>query len=209
MIGAEFLRHFEPMRDRVEPDDKARAARLRHCAAIKPQKPKPLHHHGIAQRDVRGLRHAGHGGDTAIERRRLLVAQLVGQLEDPRARQDVAVFREPTQEMRVLLGEVMPVLAHAMALLRHVVHFAVIAVAVKEVFAPGDAVTNVQRVAPHVLFDPGADLLDHADDLVAENARTGIGTAALIRVDVGPADGGHRHPHQHLSGLAPDAADSS
>src|SRR5205807_10648427 len=69
------------------------------------------------------------------------------------------------------------------------------------IFAPGDAVADFERVTSHVLFDSGAYLLDHADDLVAENARTGIRTPAFVRVDVGTADRRHRDLHQYLSGL--------
>src|SRR6476646_9025836 len=101
--------------------------------------------------------------------------------------------------MRVLFSEVMAILAHAVALLRHVMDFAVIAVAVEEIFAPGNAVADLQRVAAHVFLNPGADLFDYADDLVSENARAWIWPPALVRMDVRAADGRHGDLHQHLT----------
>src|SRR6201999_1572379 len=97
---------------------------------------------------------------------------LVRKLENPGAGQDVAIFGEAAEEMRILIGEIVPVFAHAVALLRHVVDVAVVALPVEEILAPGDAVAARERGAAHVLVDTFADFLDDADDLMAENPRT-------------------------------------
>ena len=101
---------------------------------------------------------------------------------------DVAIFGKPAEKMRILRREVVAVFAHALALLRHVEDFAVIALAVEEIFAPGDAVADLERIAAHVGVDAVADLLDAADDLMAENARARIRPAAFVGVNIRAAD---------------------
>jgi hypothetical protein len=133
--------------------------------------------------------------------RRLFVSQLVGQLQDPGARNDVAVFGESAEEVRVLINRIVAVLAHAEALLRQVVNVAIVAIAVEEVFAPGDPVAALQPIAAHVAFDALPDLLDDTDDLVAQDTREGVGPSALVGVNVRTADGRHLHPHQNLARL--------
>ena len=68
----------------------------------------------------------------------------------------------------------MTILAYAVALLRHVENFTIVALAIKEIFAPGDAIAYLQRVATHIKFYILANLLDDADDLMAENPGTWI-----------------------------------
>jgi hypothetical protein len=103
--------------------------------------------------------------------------------------------------MRILGREVVAVFADALALLRYVEDFAVITLAVEEIFAPGNAVTDLERIAAHVGVDAVADVLNAADDLVSENSRTRVRPAAFVRMNVGTADRRHRHPHQHFAAL--------
>jgi hypothetical protein len=103
--------------------------------------------------------------------------------------------------MRILGREVVAVFADASALLRHVEDFAVITLAVEEIFAPGDAVADLERIAAHVGVDAVADVLDAADDLVSENSRTRVRPAAFVGVNIRTADCRHRHPHQHFAAL--------
>ena len=194
-----FLAAGKPARDGIETDDAARAARFGHRRAVEAEQAKALDDDGVAQRNFGGFRHRCHGGDAAIERRRFLVAQFVGEFQNPGAGQDVAIFGKAAEKMRVFLRKVVAVFAHAVALLRHVEHFAVVALAVEEIFAPGDAIADLQRIAAHVLFDACAEFLDDADDLVAENARARIGPASLVGMDIGAADRRHRHPHQNFA----------
>jgi hypothetical protein len=112
---------------------------------------------------------------------------------------DVAIFGKPAEKMRILRREVVAVFAHALALLRHVEDFAVIALAVEEIFAPGDAVADTERIATHVGFDAIADGLDAADDLMAKNSRTRIRPAPFVGVNIRTADRRHRRPHQHFA----------
>ena len=98
MIGAEFFRDVEPACHGIETDDAARAARFGHRGTVQAEQPEALNDDGVAQRDFGGFGHRRHGGDAAIERRCLLVAQLVGKLQDPGAGQDVAVFAQSRRE---------------------------------------------------------------------------------------------------------------
>ena len=158
--------------------DATRAARFGHCRAVEAEKPEPLNDGCVAQRGFGGFGHRRHGGYAAIQWRCLLVAEIRRQLEDPGPREDVAVFREPAEKMRILRRKVVAVFAHALTFLRHVEDFAVVALAVEEIFAPGNAVADLERIAAHVYVDAVADFLDPADDLMAENSRTRIWPAA-------------------------------
>ena len=199
VIGAEFFGDVEPARHRIETDHAARAARLGHRGAVEAEQTETLDDHRVAQADFGGFGHRCHGGDAAIERRCFLVAQFVGQLEDKGAGQDIAVLGKSTEEVRILGGKVVAVFAHAVTLLRHVEHVAVIALAVEEILAPGDTVADLERVAAHILVDAFAEFLDDADDFMAEDARAGIWPASFVGMNVRAADGRHRHPHQNLA----------
>src|SRR6516165_282732 len=199
MIDAKFLRNLQPARDGIEPDDATRSTRLCHRRAVQAQQAETLDDDRVTQADLGCLRNRGHGRNTAIERRCLFVAEIVGKLENPGARKDVAILGKSAEEMRILLREIVAVFAHAMTLLRHVEDFAVIALPIEEIFAPGDAVAYFERIAPHVLFDALTDLLDRADDFVAENSRTWVRPAPLVGMNVRAADRRHGHPHQDLA----------
>ena len=67
------------------------------------------------------------------------------------------------------------------------------------VFRPGDAITDRQGIASQIGRNVAAELFDNADNLVAENARTGIGPLPLPGVDVGAADRRHGDTHQHFA----------
>ena len=95
----------------------------------------------------------------------------------------------------------MTIFAHAMALLRHVENFTVVALPVEEIFTPGNAVADLQRIAAHILLYVFADLLDDPDDLVAENSRAWIRPAPLIGMDIRATDRRHRHLHQNLTAV--------
>jgi hypothetical protein len=56
---------------------------------------------------------------------------------------------------------------------------------IEEIFAPSDAVAYFERIAAHVFFDALTDLLDRADDFVAENSRTWVRPAPLVGMNVG------------------------
>src|SRR5205807_1027849 len=58
-----------------------------------------------------------------------------------------------------------------------------------------------ERVAAHIPVDAFADLLDDADDLMAENSRAWIWPTTLVGMNIRPADGRHGHPHQNLPAL--------
>src|SRR5258708_31213240 len=88
-----------------------------------------------------------------------------------------------------------------MALLRHVENFTVVARAVEEILAPGDAVDDLQRVAAHIVLDVSNKLLDDPDDLMTENSGTWVWSASLIRMDVRTADRRHRHLHQNFAAV--------
>src|SRR5262249_4284278 len=199
MVGAEFLRGLEPARHTVETDHAARAARFRHRRSVEAKETEALDDHGVAQADVRGFGHGRHGGYAAIERSCFFVGELPRQLQDPGAGQDVAIFGKAAEEMRILVRMIMAIFAHAMTFLRHVEDFAVITLAVEEIFAPGDAVADLERIAAHVLIDSVPDLIDNADDLVAENTWAWVRPPALVRMHVGAADRRHRHPHQNFA----------
>ena len=74
----------------------------------------------------------------------------------------------------------MAVFAHAWRFLRHVVDVPVRRLPVVEILCPGHSVADCERVAPHVLGDISAELLDHTDYLVTEDTRTGIGAVPLV-----------------------------
>jgi hypothetical protein len=101
--------------------------------------------------------------------------------------------------MRILRRKVVAVFAHALTFLRHVEDFTVVALAVEEIFAPGNAVADLERIAAHVRVDAVADFLDPADDLMAENSRTRIWPAVFIGMNIRTADRRHRHPHQDFA----------
>ena len=77
--------------------------------------------------------------------------------------------------MRILFREIVAIFAHAMALLRHVENFTVVARAVEEILAPGNTVADLQWIAAHILSDVSTELLDDPDDLMAENSGHGFG----------------------------------
>ena len=176
-------------------------ARLRHRRAVQAEQAKTLNDDGVAERDLGGFGDGGHGGNPAIERRRLLVAELVGKLQDPGAGQDVAVLGKSAEKVRILLREIVAILAHAVALLRHVEDFTVIALSVEEIFTPGDAVAELERIAAHIQFDVFTDFLDGPDDLMAENSRTRIWPPPFIGMDIRAADRRHRHLDQDFTAM--------
>src|SRR5262249_59206376 len=63
---------------------------------------------------------------------------------------------------------------------------------------PGAAISDAEGLPAQIRADRRPDLLDHPDDLVAEDARRRIRPASLVRVDVRPTDRGHRDPHERL-----------
>jgi hypothetical protein len=129
----------------------------------------------------------------------LLVAQFVGQAQDPRLRKDIAVLAEAAVMMGRGRHRHVPVLVHATRLLRQVEHVGEVVAGGNEVLAPGDPIADRKRVAAQVRLRTGPDGHDVADDLVTEHARTRIRPQALVRVDVGPADRGHPNPYEHLA----------
>src|SRR6516165_2556134 len=199
MIDAKFLRNLQPARDGIEPDDATRSTRLCHRRPVQAQQAETLDDDRVTQADLGCLRNRGHGRNTAIEGCCLLVAEIIGKLQNPGARKNVAILGKSAEEMRILLREIVAVFAHAMTLLRHVEDFAVIALPIEEIFAPGDAVAYLERIAAHVFFDALTDLLDSVDDFVAENSRTWIRSASLIGMNVRTTDRRHRYPHQDLA----------
>jgi len=116
----------------------------------------------------------------------------VGQLQDAGSRQDVTVLGETAEEVGVGFDQVVAVFAHAWRFLRHVVNVSVHRLSLVEILRPGHSVANCERIAPHVMGDISAELFDDADDLVPQDA----GTGTLVRMNVGPADGGHGDTHQ-------------
>ena len=88
-------------------------------------------------------------------RRRLFIAQLIRKLKDSRARDHVAVFGKPAEEVRIFLYKVMTVLAHAHGFLRHVMYVAVIGLSMVEIFGPGDAVADSQWITPATFTPAG------------------------------------------------------
>ena len=66
-------------------------------------------------------------------------------------------------------------------------------------------IADLERVAAHVPLDIFADLLDDADNLMAENAGTWIWTAALVGMNIRAANRRHAHPHQDFA--APNRAE--
>jgi hypothetical protein len=71
--------------------------------------------------------------------------------------------------------------------------------AVEEIFAPGDAIADVERIAAHVPLDVFADLLDDADNFMAKNAGTWIWTTAFVGMNIRAANRRHSHPHQDFA----------
>ncbi len=67
-----------------------------------------------------------------------------------------------------------------------------------EVLGPGDPVADRDGIATQVGLDVRPELIDDADDLVAEDPRARVGTMPVIGMDVGAADSRHGHPYQDL-----------
>ena len=151
--------------------------------------------------DFGGFRHRHHRRDAAIERRRLLVAQLDRKLQDPGPGQDVAILAKAAEKMRILIREVMAVFAHAVTLLRHVEDVAVITLPVEEIFAPGDAVADHSASPRMSVVDAFADFLDNADDFMPENSRAWIWPAALVGMNIRAANRRHRDSDQNFAAL--------
>jgi hypothetical protein len=107
--------------------------------------------------------------------------------------------------MRIVRRQVVTVFAQALALLRHIKHFTVVALAVEEIFAPGDAIADLERIAAHVLIDAFADFRDPANDFMAKNSGTRIWPSTFVGMNIGAADRRHAHAHQDLA--APDRAE--
>ena len=169
--------------------------------AVLAQQPQALHHHRIADADLRLLSYRDHRSDATVQRRGFLIGQLGRQAHHTGPRQQVAVLGKATQQVRRLVGRIVPVLAEPHALLGHVQDAAVVARTAEEELGPGHAVALAERFPAHIGADRPAQLLYRADDLVAENAGRRIVPLALPGVDVRPTDRGHRDAHQGLVGL--------
>jgi len=107
--------------------------------------------------------------------------------------------------MRIVRCQVVTVFAQALALLRHIKDFTVVALAIEEIFAPGDAIADLEGIAAHVLIDAFADFHDPANDFMAKNSGTRIWPATFVGMNIGAADRRHAHAHQDLA--APDRAE--
>ena len=166
MVGSERSRQLEARRDAVEHDDPvgAHVASHRHC--VEPEAARALDHRGIALAQA-GAREAVEDlGEGAVRRRRDIVGDLIGDVEDEAARPQIVIVAVRVVEVgRGSRHAVGAGLARAAA---HLVAQAHRAAAAREEVEEGDAVSLAKRLAGGVHADPGTETLDAAAHLVAE-----------------------------------------
>ena len=88
----------------------------------------------------------------------------VWEFQNTRPRQNVTVFGEAAEKMRIILGQIVTVLAQTRRLLRHVVDIAVVGRPMMEELGPSYPIPDSQRITAHVLGNVAAQLIDDADD---------------------------------------------
>ena len=166
MVGSERSRQLEARRDAVEHDDPVGAHVASHRHRVEPEAARALDYRGIALAQA-GAREAVEDlGEGAVRRRRDVVGDLIGDVEDEAARPQIVIVAVRVVEVgRGSRHAVGAGLARAAA---HLVAQAHRAAAAREEVEEGDAVSLAKRQAGGVHADPGTETLDAAAHLVAE-----------------------------------------
>jgi hypothetical protein len=160
------------------------ASRACQCDPVEPNKTQALDNHSVTNPHGDRLGCGDHRGNAADDWSGLLVRHVIWNPHYTGARKNIAILREAPQKMRLLVRWVVPVLADLDALLWHIQHGAVVAIAAVEELGPRDPVTHAERLALQVRADSIPDLIDHTDDFMAKDAGGRIVPLTLPRVDI-------------------------
>jgi hypothetical protein len=184
--------------DRVDADDQRGALQPRAGGRAEADRALGEDGDGVADLHVGGLGGRDAGRRDVGEQDAVLVAEIVGDLGQVGLR----VGDAEEVGLDAVGGVAQPPAAdHLPFVVRAGALGAVSVLAVEAAAARGDG-ADQHALADLVADDGGAELVDDADRLVADDPARGDRVLALEDVHVGAADRGHRHAHDRVGGPA-------
>ena len=178
-VGAEALRHLEPLGDRVDADDERRPPQPRAQRRAQADRALREHRHGVADLDAAAFGAAQAGREDVGHQHDLLVGEPVGN----RRQVGPGVGHQQVLGPRAVDRVAEAPAAQRPATLRVRAVEAVEALAARRDGADDDALADVI-----LRLEPLTELVDDADRLVTEHEPVAHRVLALDDVDVGAAD---------------------